>query len=155
MYLFSYGANTNNKHLQKLINYRYVTNGILKNHKLVFNHLGVYGNIQKSHNNNMVGTIMEIDEENLEILRKIYKHPNSSQRELAKDLGFSLGKLNYCIKALQQKGLVKIKNFQSQNDKVSYIRYMLTPKGISLRTKLTIDFMKRKMKEYDELKSEL
>ncbi len=95
------------------------------------------------------------DQENLEILRKIYKHPNSSQRELAKDLGFSLGKLNYCIKALQQKGLVKIKNFQSQNDKVSYIRYMLTPKGISLRTKLTIDFMKRKMKEYDELKSEL
>ena len=95
------------------------------------------------------------DQENLEILRKIYKYPNSSQRELAKDLGFSLGKLNYCIKALQQKGLVKIKNFQSQNDKVSYIRYMLTPKGISLRTKLTIDFMKRKMKEYDELKSEL
>ena len=95
------------------------------------------------------------DQENLEILRKIYKHPNSSQRELAKDLGFSLGKLNYCIKALQQKGLVKIKNFQSQNDKVSYIRYMLTPKGISLRTKLTINFMKRKMKEYDELKSEL
>ena len=95
------------------------------------------------------------DQENLEILRKIYKHPNSSQRELAKDLGFSLGKLNYCIKALQQKGLVKIKNFQSQNDKVSYIRYMLTPKGISLRTKLTIDFMKRKMKESDELKSEL
>ena len=74
---------------------------------------------------------------------------------MASELGFSLGKLNYCIKALQQKGLVKIKNFQSQNDKVSYIRYMLTPKGISLRTKLTIDFMKRKMKEYDELKSEL
>ena len=95
------------------------------------------------------------DQENLEILRKIYKSPNSSQRELAKDLGFSLGKLNYCIKALQQKGLVKIKNFQNQNDKVNYIRYILTPKGISLRTKLTIDFMKRKMREYDELKSEL
>ena len=95
------------------------------------------------------------DQENLEILRKIYKKPDSSQRELAKDLGFSLGKLNYCIKALQQKGFLKIKNFQKQNDKVSYIRYMLTPKGISFRTKLTIDFMKRKMKEYDELKSEL
>jgi len=95
------------------------------------------------------------DQENLEILRKIYKKPDSSQRELAKDLGFSLGKLNYCIKALQQKGFLKIKNFQKQNDKVSYMRYILTPKGISLRTKLTIDFMKRKMKEYDELKSEL
>ena len=95
------------------------------------------------------------DQENLEILRKIYKKPDSSQRELAKDLGFSLGKLNYCIKALQQNGFLKIKNFQKQNDKVSYMRYILTPKGISLRTKLTIDFMKRKMKEYDELKSEL
>ena len=81
------------------------------------------------------------DQENLEILRKIYKKPDSSQRELAKDLGFSLGKLNYCIKALQQKGFLKIKNFQKQNDKVSYMRYILTPKGISLRTKLTIDFM--------------
>ncbi len=95
------------------------------------------------------------DQENLEILRKIYKKPDSSQRELAKDLGFSLGKLNYCIKALQQKGFLKIKNFQKQNDKVSYMRYILTPKGISLRTKLTIDFMKRKMKEYDELKKEI
>tara|TARA_B100000035_G_C20829493_1_gene478017 strand:+ start:122 stop:415 length:294 start_codon:yes stop_codon:yes gene_type:complete len=95
------------------------------------------------------------DQENLEILRKIYKNPDSSQRELARDLGFSLGKLNYCIKALQQKGFLKIKNFQKRNDKVSYMRYILTPKGISLRTKLTVDFMKRKMKEYDELKSEL
>ena len=70
MYLFSYGANTNNSHLQQLINYKYVTNGILKNHKLVFNHLGVYGNIQKSINDSMVGTIIEIDEDNLEILNK-------------------------------------------------------------------------------------
>ena len=95
------------------------------------------------------------DQENLDILRKIYKNPDSSQRELARDLGFSLGKLNYCIKALQQKGFLKIKNFQKRNDKVNYIRYILTPKGISFRIKLTIDFMKRKMKEYDELKSEL
>ena len=65
------------------------------------------------------------DQENLEILRKIYKHPNSSQRELAKDLGFSLGKLNYCIKALQQKGLVKIKNFQSQNDNANILLFFL------------------------------
>ena len=98
---------------------------------------------------------MEDNQDHLNVLRSINNEPKLSQRKLAKNLGFSLGKLNYCIKALQQKGLVKIKNFQSQNDKVSYIRYMLTPKGISLRTKLTIDFMKRKMKEYDELKSEL
>jgi len=95
------------------------------------------------------------DHENLEILRKIHKKPEASQRELAEELGFSLGKLNYCIKALQQKGLLKISNFTKQTDKVGYIRYILTPKGISLRTKLTLNFMKRKMKEYDELRAEL
>ena len=79
----------------------------------------------------------------------------SSQRELAEGLGFSLGKLNYCLRALQEKGLVKIKNFQKQRNKVNYIQYVLTPKGIAERTKLTINFMKRKMKEYDELKKEL
>ena len=95
------------------------------------------------------------DQDNLEILRKIYKRPESSQRELAEELGFSLGKLNYCIKALQVKCFLKISNFNKQSDKVGYMRYILTPKGISLRTKLTINFMKRKMREYDELRSEL
>ena len=85
----------------------------------------------------------------------INKNNNISQRKLAEDLGFSLGKLNYCLKALQQKGLVKIKNFQKKKDKLSYFQYIITPKGISERTKLTINFMKRKMKEYDELKKEL
>lgn len=99
--------------------------------------------------------IMKIDNEDFEILRKIQKKPNFSQRELAEDLGFSLGKLNYCLKALQGKGLLKINNFQKQKHKISYIKYILTPKGIALRTKLTIDFMKKKLKEYDELKSEL
>ena len=73
---------------------------------------------------------------------------------LAKDLGFSLGKLNYCIKALQQKGLVKIQNFQKNPNKINYL-YVITPKGISEKAKLTLNFMKRKMKEYDELKKEL
>ena len=95
------------------------------------------------------------NQDHLNILRKIKKNPNSSQRELAAKLGFSLGKLNYCLKALQEKGLVKIHNFQKQMNKVNYIQYVLTPKGISERTKLTINFMKRKMKEYDELKKEL
>tara|TARA_Y100000816_G_C25581299_1_gene312663 strand:- start:47 stop:358 length:312 start_codon:yes stop_codon:yes gene_type:complete len=90
-----------------------------------------------------------------EVLRKINKNPKTSQREMAKQLGFSLGKLNYCLRALKSKGLVKINNFQKKEDKVSYIQYILTPKGISERTKLTINFMKRKMQEYDELKSEL
>jgi len=93
--------------------------------------------------------------DNFEVLRKIYHKPDSSQRELANELGFSLGKLNYCIRALKSKGLLKISNFKKKKSKLSYIQYIITPKGIALRTKLTIDFMKRKMKEYDELKSEL
>ena len=98
---------------------------------------------------------MKINQEDFEILRKIQKKPNFSQRKLAEDLGFSLGKLNYCLKALQNKGLLKINNFQKQKNKINYIKYILTPKGIALRTKLTLDFMKKKLKEYDELKSEL
>jgi EPS-associated MarR family transcriptional regulator len=73
---------------------------------------------------------------------------------MAKELGFSLGKFNYCLKALQSKGLIKIQNFTKNPNKINYI-YALTPKGISEKTKLTINFMKKKMKEYDELKMEL
>ena len=94
------------------------------------------------------------EQDHFEVLRKIQKKPNSTQRELAEELGFSLGKLNYCLKALKTKGLVKINNFKKNPNKINYF-YVLTPKGISEKTKLTINFMKRKMKEYDELKSEL
>tara|TARA_Y100001935_G_C17046368_1_gene379781 strand:+ start:154 stop:459 length:306 start_codon:yes stop_codon:yes gene_type:complete len=93
--------------------------------------------------------------DNFEVLRKIHKRPKASQREMAKDLGFSLGKLNYCLKALKEKGFVKIKNFQKQEKKIKYIHYVLTPKGIAERTRLTINFMKTKIKEYDDLKKEL
>jgi EPS-associated MarR family transcriptional regulator len=93
--------------------------------------------------------------DHLNVLRKIQMKPNTSQRELAKDLGVSLGKLNYCIKELRKKGLIKLENFQNQNNKISYLKYLITPKGIAERTKLTINFMKRKMKEYDELNEEL
>ena len=98
---------------------------------------------------------MKKEQDHFEVLRSVQKKPYSSQRELAEGLGFSLGKLNYCLKALQEKGLVKIKNFQKQPNKVNYIQYVLTSKGIAERTKLSINFMKRKMKEYDELKNEL
>ncbi len=97
---------------------------------------------------------MKDKNDHFEVLRKIEKNPESTQRELAEKLGFSLGKLNYCLKALRSKGLVKISNFKRNPNKINYL-YVLTPKGISEKTKLTIDFMKRKMKEYDELKSEL
>ena len=94
---------------------------------------------------------MDDNQDHFNVLRKIQQNPGSSQRELAEDLGFSLGKLNYCLKALKVKGLVKIKNFEKNPNKINYI-YVLTPKGVAEKTKLTLNFMKRKMKEYDELK---
>ena len=97
---------------------------------------------------------MKENPDHFDVLRKIQKKPKSTQRELAEVLGFSLGKLNYCLKSLQVKGLVKIQNFKKNPNKLNYI-YVLTPKGISQKTKLTINFMKRKMKEYDELRKEL
>ena len=96
---------------------------------------------------------MSDKQDHLNVLRKINSE-HKSQRDLAKELGFSLGKLNYCLKALQKKGLIKINSFKKNPNKLNYI-YVLTPKGISTKTKLTINFMKRKMKEYDELKKEL
>ena len=102
----------------------------------------------------LLNGIMENEQDHLNLLRKIKDKPKSSQRELAVEVGFSLGKLNYCLKAIKSKGLVKIDNFRKNPNKINYI-YVLTPKGISHKTKLSINFMKRKMKEYDELKREL
>ena len=99
-----------------------------------------------------MNTNNKIDE--LNVLRKLKKKPSISQRELAKDLSLSLGKINYCLKALKQKGLIKVKNFKKSPHKYKYI-YLITPKGISEKTKLTINFMKQKIREYDELKLEL
>ena len=97
---------------------------------------------------------MDDNSDHFNILRKIKNKPNSSQRQMAKELGFSLGKLNYCLRALISKGLIKINNFKTNKNKIRYV-YILTPKGISTKTKLTINFMKRKMNEYDELKKEI
>jgi len=96
---------------------------------------------------------MKNKEDYFKILKNINNYPNSSQRDLAQKAGISLGKLNYCLNALIDKGLVKINNFKNNKNKINYI-YVLTPKGINKKTKLTMAFMKRKMKEYDELKSE-
>ena len=97
---------------------------------------------------------MKEEKDYFEIMRKIQKKPEASQRQLAGELGFSLGKLNYCLKALQQKGLIKIKNFKKNPNKINYM-YILTPKGIKRKTELTINFMRKKIKEYEELKKEL
>ena len=102
----------------------------------------------------LLNNAMNDNQDYLNLLRKIKSKPQSTQRELAEELGFSLGKLNYCLKALKTKGLVKITNFKKNPNKLNYI-YVLTPKGISEKTKLTVNFMKKKMKEYDELKREV
>ena len=93
-------------------------------------------------------------ENEFQLLRQIRRQPKASQRELARNLDMSLGKLNYCIKALKEKGFVKIANFKNNPNKVNYL-YILTPKGIAEKSKMTINFMRKKMQEYDELKSEL
>jgi MarR family transcriptional regulator, temperature-dependent positive regulator of motility len=93
--------------------------------------------------------------DHFEVLRKIQKVPKNTQRKLAQELGFSLGKLNYCLKALKNKGLVKIHNFRKKDNKIKFLGYVITTKGIIHRTELTIKFMKKKIKEYDELKLEL
>ena len=98
--------------------------------------------------------IKKNSQDQLNVMRKIGENPNLSQRDLAEELGFSLGKLNYCLKELKLKGFVKMNNFKRSKNKIKYI-YVLTPGGIAAKTKLTINFMKRKMKEYDELKKEI
>ena len=97
---------------------------------------------------------MKNDQDQFNVLRKINLNPNISQRNLANELNLSLGKINYCLKALKLKGLVKIKNFKKNKNKIGYA-YILTPRGISAKTKITINFMKKKLREYEELKREI
>ena len=86
----------------------------------------------------------------LNLLNKIYDNPSYSQRNLANKLGFSIGKINYCLRALKSKGWIKIKNFRNNKNKINYI-YILTPKGIDQKFKLTKKFIRIKMSEYEEL----
>ena len=96
---------------------------------------------------------MENNQDLFNVLRAVDNNANRTQRYLAKTLGFSLGKFNYCLKELKKKGLIKIKNFRKNPKKINYI-YVLTPKGLSKKTILTLNFMKKKMKEFDELQKE-
>ena len=89
---------------------------------------------------------MKDDQDDFNILRTLDKVENPTQRLLAGKLGFSLGKLNYCLVALKKKGLIKISNFEKNPKKLKYI-YILTPRGIAHRAKLTVNFMKLKIRE--------
>ena len=88
------------------------------------------------------------------VLRLLEAEPQMNQRELADALGVSLGKANYCLRALLDKGLLKIQNFQSNKRKLAYA-YLLTPSGIAEKTALTGRFLKRKIEEYELLKAEI
>ena len=90
----------------------------------------------------------------LNVLRKIFSEPNVSQRKLASELNLSLGKLNYIVNSLKNKGLLKVKNFKNNKKKLNYI-YLLTPTGIAYKTKLTINYMKKLSSEYEALKKDL
>ena len=88
------------------------------------------------------------------VMDLIHKQPDISQRELAKSAGISLGSMHYCLKALAEKGWVKAGNFKNNPDKSVYL-YLLTPEGISQKSKLAIDFLRRKKLEYDQLKRDI
>lgn len=97
----------------------------------------------------------DIDEDTyFKVLRLLKENPHINQRDLAKTLGISLGKTNYCIKALLDKGLLKMQNFQSSNRKLAYA-YILTPAGIIEKSAITARFLKRKMTEYENLRTEI
>jgi EPS-associated MarR family transcriptional regulator len=88
-----------------------------------------------------------------QLLKSLDKEPNLTQRYLSKELGISLGKVNYCLQSLIDKGFIKICNFKNSNHKIQY-SYLLTTKGIEEKTKLTIEFLKAKTKEYEALKKD-
>jgi EPS-associated MarR family transcriptional regulator len=96
----------------------------------------------------------QTQEIHLKVLRYLEDNPEVSQRELANELGVSLGKANYCLRALISKGLVKANNFKNNANKRAYL-YVLTPKGIETKTRVTVDFLHRKMEEYEALKKEI
>lgn len=88
------------------------------------------------------------------LLKSIDDNPNQSQRELSQSIDVSLGKLNYCLKALVDKGWVKARIFRKNPNKAGYL-YLLTPRGVEAKAKVTVKFLKRKMREYERIKEEI
>ena len=97
---------------------------------------------------------MNQTETHYKVLRHLEANPEITQRELAQELGVSLGKANYCLKALIQKGWVKANNFKNNKNKAAYA-YLLTPKGIEQKAQITVRYLKTKMNEYEALKQEI
>ncbi len=94
------------------------------------------------------------DETRYELIRLLEANPEMSQRDVARELGISLGKTNYCLRALTQKGLIKAANFKNSQNRIAYM-YLLTPRGIEEKAKLTLRFLQIKMREYETLRVEI
>jgi EPS-associated MarR family transcriptional regulator len=94
------------------------------------------------------------EQRQLDAMRLLELNPEMTQRELAQELGVSLGAANYCLKALVKKGWVKLENFQNNPNKLGYL-YLLTPMGVAAKTQLTANFLRRKLAEYEALKMEI
>ena len=99
-------------------------------------------------------TLMNNQDIRLDLLRKLESNPEYTQRDLSREMGVSLGKVNYCMKKLTEKGLIKLTNFTHNPNKVGYA-YLLTPSGVQEKTRLTFSFLKRKLIEYEILKKEI
>ncbi|MBS0366233.1 MAG: MarR family EPS-associated transcriptional regulator [Proteobacteria bacterium] len=97
---------------------------------------------------------MVADETHYKLMRLLEANPKMSQRDVARELGVSLGKANYCLRALIRKGWVKVANFKTSNNKAAYL-YLLTPYGVEQKASLTLRFLHRKMREYEELRAEI
>jgi len=97
---------------------------------------------------------MLTDEYRYRILKLLENNPAASQREIARELGVSLGRVNYCLQALVEKGLIKVNNFRQNESKRAYL-YFLTPKGMQEKARVTIRFLKVKLDEYEHLKLEV
>ncbi len=102
----------------------------------------------------MNGTKHLHDEITYKLLKLVKGEPQLSQREIAARMGISLGKANYCVKSLVKKGYLKAKNFYGNNNKKAYM-YILTPRGVEEKAKLTYSYLKIKMQEYEEIKKEI
>jgi EPS-associated MarR family transcriptional regulator len=102
----------------------------------------------------IISAQMQTQEIHLKVLRHIEENPEVTQRELASELGVSLGKANYCLKALIDKGFIKAKNFSNSNNKRAYL-YKLTPTGIEAKARISVKYLRRKMQEYEQLKIEI
>jgi len=113
------------------------------------------GSVTKTLNSTMINRWDGFQEEiQFHVLRRLYKTPDLSQRALAKELGISLGSINYCFQALVEKGWIKMQNFSQSQHKLRYV-YLLTPTGIAQKSKLTAEFLRRKLFEHEALQQEI